>query len=105
MRRKYIILIIVLSIGGILFFQNMYIERKDKEISLLADKIEISLLADKIEISLLADKIEKQKIEFEKHLIDYFPKEMSDSSPIKASTTKSHISIIQIQERQDIQNT
>ena len=28
MRRKYIILIIVLSIGGILFFQNLYQERK-----------------------------------------------------------------------------
>lgn len=40
MRRKYIILIIVLSIGGILFFQNLYQERKDKEIKQLADKIE-----------------------------------------------------------------
>ena len=64
MRRKYIILIIVLSIGGILFFQNLYQERKDKEIKQLADKIE------------------KQKTELEKHFIDYFPKELSDSFPI-----------------------
>jgi hypothetical protein len=70
MRQKYIILIIVLSIGGILLFQNLYHEKKDKEIRQLADKIE------------------KQKIELEKHFIDYFPKELSDSSPIKASTTK-----------------
>ena len=61
MRRKYIILIIVLSIGGILFFQNLYQERKDKEIKQLADKIE------------------KQKTELEKHFIDYFPKELFDS--------------------------
>ena len=40
MRRKYIILIIVLPIGGILFFQNLYQERKDKDIKQLADKIE-----------------------------------------------------------------
>lgn len=70
MRWKYVILLIVLSIGGLFLLQNLYQERREKEMKLLIDKLE------------------KQRIELEKAFVVFFPKELSDSCPIKASTTK-----------------
>lgn len=66
MSRKNIVLIIALLIsGGSLCFLHMYREKK-----------------------LHADELEKAIIEFEKQFVKCFPIELSDSFPIKVSTTK-----------------
>lgn len=71
MKRKYIILIIALSIGGLLFFQNLYQEMENKKFMLLADKLEKEM-----------DSLENEMF------IEHFPKVLSDSCPIRVGTTK-----------------
>lgn len=71
MSLKKIVLIIVLLIGGTFCFLHIYREKQDKEIKLLAEELE-------------KDMIELEKQQF----VKCFPKEMSDSFPIKVSTKK-----------------
>lgn len=71
MSRKNIVLIIVLLIsGGSLCFLHIYREKQDKAIKLHADELE------------------KATIELERQFVRCFPIELSDSFPIKVSTTK-----------------
>jgi len=70
MSRKNIVSIIVLLISGALCFLYIYREKQNKTIKLLADDLE------------------KEIIESEKLYVRCFPEELSDSFPIKVSTTK-----------------
>ena len=79
MSRRYIIIIIMLLIGGSICLLGLYLyrERQNKELKLTADNI---------------DRLENLKNELEKKIENYyvrsFPKELSDSFPIRLSTTK-----------------